>query len=130
LRAGAVLARRHDMMKPLLVVALVCGPALADPPPATVNLELAVHAVASKDARRYQIALVDQSCGQAKNKSATVHDEIKACMRVDGAAFRLELDWLTRDGDRELQSHAVALAKRGEVISLDNDRVRLDVAVQ
>jgi hypothetical protein len=131
LRSGARLAEHGGMRHLLsssLVVALLCGPAVADPAQPTVRLKVSV--TSGKDVRHYEMALVEHTCSEVRNSVAATHDEIKTCMHGDTGAYRFDLEWKLSEGDRSLATKAVAIAKRGDTIELTNTVAKLAITVQ
>ena len=64
------------------------------------------------------------------NAAGTLHDEVHACLRVDGTALRLELDWALHDRDRSITNKSTIVVKRGETFELAHAGAKLAVAVQ
>ncbi len=118
-----------------LVSALLCAPALADPPqpqPAptvaisNVNLRFVIND--GTGVRRLGLILTDRSCGSIQNKSSSNEDEIKACSYFEGAdAVRVEVDWRTVSGSNEVRDKSVLVMHRGQTQQLDGGRAKLDV---
>ncbi len=110
-------------------VAMLCGPALADPPPQpTLQLKLAV--TSDTGTRRYDLKLVEKSCGKVDNSTATTRDEIHACIASDPAGLRLEIEWSLRDRDRALDNKSTLIAKRGDSFELVHAGAKLAVTLQ
>lgn len=123
------------MVKTLLststVVFLLCGPALADPAPRVpAGIDLGLVVVSGNQTRHYALALVDDDCGSISRKElGKSEDSIRVCAH-DGAQLRLDIDWLTRDGDREVHAKSTVVAKRGASFDLDGNGAKLSVRVQ
>jgi hypothetical protein len=115
------------MMKSLLVVALLAAPAFAD----QKTMQLGFTLSAGNETRHYAMKLVSDACGGIEARAPGERDEIRVCARADGNNdVRLELDWTTRHGDRELKNRSTVLAVRGQSFELDGGAAKLTVAVQ
>ena len=110
----------------LVVLTMLCGPALADP--ATAQLKIAV--TSNNTVRSYDLALVEHTCGEVRHEQGTSRDEIKTCMKPDGAKLRLEVEWYLREGDRMLHTSATMLTDHNGKLELHNDDAKLVVNVQ
>jgi hypothetical protein len=117
-------------MKPLLcstLLALLCGPALAD----SKTLDLGFTLGAGNDARHYAMKLVSDACGSIAAKAPDTQDDIHVCAHPDGPSdFKLEVDWSTRRGDHELHNRSTAIASRGHSFDLDGGTAKLTVSLQ
>jgi len=107
---------------------MFAGPAIAGAPsaPATtldINLKL-------DNGRHYAMKLVDDHCGRVTSKAAAVEDNIKVCAHDDGSHVRLDVDWLTRDGDQEIQNASVAVVAHGASFELDGGSTKLTVSLK
>ena len=111
-----------------LFLFLLCGPALADPAPSTFDIGFSL--TSGRELRHYAIKLVDHDCGGIEAKSPSTTDDIKVCAHVDGAQIRLQIDWLTREGERELRNKSAVLATRKSSFELDGGGAKLTVSVQ
>ncbi len=115
------------MLKPLLVIALLCSPALADDKTTKLGFTL----TAGKDQRHYALSLVSDSCGQVKSHTPEASDEIKVCLRPDGNTdLRLEISWMTKHDDHDLENRSTVIAQRGHSFELDGGGAKLSVSVQ
>jgi hypothetical protein len=107
---------------------MFAGPAIAGAPsaPATtldINLKL-------DNGRHYAMKLVDDHCGRVTSKAAAVEDNIKVCAHDDGSHVRLDVDWLTRDGNQEIQNASVAVVAHGASFELDGGSTKLTVSLK
>lgn len=110
-----------------ILLALLCGPALAD----SKTLQLGFTLKNGKDTRNYAIKVVADECASISSKAPEQQDEIRVCAHPDGATeIRLQLDWMTRQGDRELRNKSVVIATRGQKFDLDGGAAVLAVTIQ
>jgi hypothetical protein len=135
LPAGASLADVPRMTKILATAfaLFVCGPALADAPPASAAsdpLQLDLKLDVGKDSRHYSLKLVDNECGNASSKAGQVEDNIKICARADGTKVQLHVNWWTREGDHEMRNDSTTVVARGTSFVLVGDSAMLRVALQ
>ncbi len=115
------------MLKSLLVVTLLSAPALAD----TKSMHLGFTLGAGKDSRHYKLELVTDACGGIEAKAPDEHDKINVCAKADGNSdVRLEIDWQTTHGDRELRNRSTVVAARGQSFELDGGAAKLTVTLQ
>ena len=106
---------------------LLCGPALADPPPATFKVGVTV--AWGKEVRRYAVHLVDHQCGiRAKPEPATL-DEIKLCVESEDGGALVRVDWLSRQGPRELSNDSKVIVARGGSVELEGGAAKLTVSL-
>ena len=110
-----------------LLVAVLCGPALAD----NKTLQLGFTLTAGKDTRHYAMKLVADACGTIESKAPEQQDHINVCMKADSTSeFRLEVDWTTRHDNSELHNRSTVVAARGSSFDLDGGAAKLAVALQ
>src|SRR5258708_36311688 len=104
---GPALARctRMKLASSFVLVTMLCGPALAD----TASAQLKLSVTSNKNVRNYDMALVEQTCGEVKHEEAKLRDEIKTCMKVHDAQMRLAVEWNLRAGDRVLPATITTL---------------------
>ena len=102
-------------------------PTVASADPAT--LQIGVDVTSGTDVRHYQIKLLDDHCGRASQKSRVAEDELKVCAHVDGASVRLDIEWKTRQGDRETHVETSAMLAHGAHVDLDINTAKLVVAL-
>lgn len=132
--ARALLMQRC-MLKTLVstsaLLFLLCGPALADPTRGpTTAFDLGFVVSTGAQARYYAIKLVDDTCGSVMHKdSGKTEDTIDVCVRA-GSQVKLEIDWSTRDGQRELRNRSTVIAKRGASFDLQGGGAKLGVTVK
>lgn len=107
------LLKRSAMMKPIvassLLLALLCGPALADPTSTTTY----VIELTTKTAR-HTIFVADRACGELQIKTPKSESYFRVCAHAhDPKTVRLELDRRTRDNHDEARASAVVVAASG-----------------
>src|SRR5262245_33017139 len=110
-----------------VLVLFLCAPALADAPSPTLQIGLTI--AGGKDSRHYSLKLADHACGDVMSKAPQRADDIHACLKSEAAELRLELDWTTREGDRELRNRSTVVAARGQSFDLDCGGAKLTVTV-
>ena len=111
------------MMKPLVLVAMLCAPALADTPkvtplpspPTTVQpLQVRLTVKTGADTRTHEVAVFDQGCNRVQDKSSTYEDDINLCTRPAPQGVLIEVSWQTRSGPNEYRtSSATVLPRKG-----------------
>jgi hypothetical protein len=99
------------MLKQFVIVAMLTAPALADPPPQSIKLE--VQLKTKLGARTNTMALTDNSCGKVEEKAPDHVDEIKACARAEGTNVRIDLDWSTHGDKTEYRSQSTIVLAHG-----------------
>lgn len=115
------------MLKPMLIVAMLAAPALADS--GTVNVTCTLSQ--GKDSRHYVIKVIPGACGDARAKTPQLEDEIRVCVDRDGANdVRLDIDWKTQTDHHELRNHSVVKAQLGQTIDVDTNGTKLAIALQ
>ncbi len=113
------------MLKPLVIVAMLTAPALADPPPQAFRLEVQLN---TKGATRTNtMALTENSCSRVEEKAPDHVDEIKACAHSEGANVRIELDWSTHSDKSEYRSQSTIVLAHGGTAEVGNPDTRLVV---
>ena len=127
LRRGAAIARRFPMLKPLVILTMLTGPALADPPAPSIRVELQLRVGA--DTRSHIMAVTDNSCGRVEDKAPDHTDEIKACAHAQGADIVLQLDWTTRGDKTEYKNQSSIVVAHGGSVELGKPGTRLLVRV-
>ena len=113
------------MLKPLVILAMLTAPALADPPPLSIKLE--VQLKTKLGARTNTMALTDNSCGKVEEKAPDHIDEIKACAHAEGTNVRIELDWSTHADKTEYRSQSTIVLAHGGTAEVGNPDTRLVV---
>jgi hypothetical protein len=104
------------MLKPLVIVAMLTAPALADPVPGSIRVEMQVKV--GSDIRSHVMNVTDGTCGRVEDKAPEHTDEIKACAHLDGTNIKLELDWMTRAGNTEYTNRSTMVLAKGGGIEL------------
>ena len=115
------------MLKPLVIVAMLTSPALADPAPPSIRVELQLRVGA--DIRSHVVTITDKSCSRIEDKAPDHSDEVKACAHADGANIVLELDWSTRGANTEYRSSSSLVVARGGGVELGKPGTHLLVRV-
>jgi len=115
------------MLKPLVIVAMLTAPALADPVPGSIRVEMQVKV--GSDIRNHVMNVTDGTCGRVEDKAPEHTDEIKACAHLDGTNIRLELDWMTRAGNTEYTNRSSMVLAKGGGIELGKPGAHLLVRV-
>ena len=115
------------MLKPLVILAMLTAPALADPTPQPIRIELQIRI--GKDVRNNVMSVVDNSCGRVEDKAPDHTDEIKACAHVEGANVRLELEWLTRGDKTEYRNQSSVVVAHGAGVEIGKPDAHLLVRV-
>ena len=111
------------MLKPIVAVALLASPVLADTTKATTTLDLEV--AGGNSTRHYTLGVVEDACSSLHSKLPNLQEEIKACMHAAGNELRIELDWRTHQDNREVFASTTLLAQRGKPWSLTVDGMKL-----
>ncbi len=115
------------MTKALLLVAILCGPALADSKTTSLGFAL----TNGQDARHYAMKLAADACGSVQAKAPQQEDEIKVCLKHEGSVdVRLEIDWMTRRGDQEFRNRSTVVAAAGQSFDLDSGVAKLTVTLK
>ena len=91
------------MLKPLLsssiVLALLCGPALADTKPsapAPSSMKVQVKVSDGAEQRTYELWLTNDGCSTVEERSGDRLDEVKLCARDAANGVRLGASWKLR----------------------------------
>jgi hypothetical protein len=113
------------MLKPLVILAMLTAPALADPSPQSIRLD--VQLKTKLGTRTNTMALTDNSCGKVEEKAPDHIDEIKACARAEGANVRIDLDWSTHGDKTEYRSQSTIVLAHGGTAEVGNPDTRLVV---
>lgn len=121
-----------------LVVAMLCGPALADTAvpagPGAQALDVTMVVATGKQPRRYVIKLVEDSCGEVSSKTVgkfedTLEESIRMCA-TEGAQLKLTIDWKTRDGLREFAFKSTVVTRRGAPVEFEGAGAKLTLTVK
>jgi hypothetical protein len=109
LRVGALLAECAGMLKSLVLVTMLCAPALADPAQdKTYAIDIATGAL------HQTLLVVDHSCGQLQNKFRSHDIFVRVCaVPVDASHVRLEVERRQRDSQAESNATALIVATNG-----------------
>ncbi len=104
-----------------LAVALLCGPALAQPAPAPAQptpykFKLAV--TDGSDNRTFELVLLDDSCGSVQERQGDRVDEIKLCARATPAGARLEAHWKLRSKTVEHEVSYQTVVAKGKTVEV------------
>lgn len=103
------------MIKPVLVLTLLCAPALA----AADSTTTYVIELATKSAR-HTILVADRSCGELQIKSPQRESFLRVCAQAadSGKHVRLDVDRRTRENQDESRQAAVVVAQAGATYDL------------
>jgi len=107
-------------MKPIvsssLLLALLCGPAVADAPKAKVDPKADSTATYLIDftskTSHHTLVVADRSCGEVQVKAPQYESFFRVCARMndDAKSVRLEVDRKLREKDTESRQFAVVVA--------------------
>lgn len=118
------------MLKPpvmLVVLAVLAAPALADPVPGSIRVEMQIKI--GNDTRNHVLNVTDGSCGRVEDKAPDHTDEVKACAHVEGTNIKLELAWHTSGDRTEYRNESSILVARGGGVELGKPGAHLLVRV-
>jgi hypothetical protein len=115
------------MLKPLVIVAMLTAPALADPVPGSIRLEMQVKV--GSEIRNHVMNVTDGTCGRVEDRTPEHTDEIKACTHLDGTNIKVELDWSSRAGNAVYHNESSMVVARGGGIELGKPGAHLLVRV-
>ena len=108
------------MLKPLVITAMLCAPAIADS-----SMQLSLQLRDGANLRNHVIALADGTCSKIEDKTPDHRDEIKACAKVEGANVRLELMWSTDGAKTSYRNESTVVLARGGGITLGKPDAKL-----
>jgi hypothetical protein len=114
------------MKKLATLLLLVSGTALADP----AAYQLGFTITSGKDSRHYELSLVDKTCGKVELHTKDLTDEIKVCTDAVGKNVRVDVEWKTREGDRELAIEPRLLITPGTPATVEGGGDKLTVTVR
>ena len=115
------------MFKPLLILAVLVSPALADDKTTKLGLTL----TSGKDQRHYTLQLAADACGEISSQGPEASDEVKICQKPDGNTdLRLEIEWQTHHDGHYVKNRSTVVAARGKSFELDGGSAKLNVSVQ
>ena len=83
-----------------------------------------------KDSRHYDLSLVDKTCGHADLHARDVSDEIKVCTTTVAKNVLLEIEWKTRENDREVIMTPHVLATAGTPVTVEGGGEKLTISIQ
>lgn len=83
-----------------------------------------------KDSRHYDLSLVDKTCGHAELHARDVSDEIKVCTTTVAKNVLLEVEWKTRENDREVIMSPHVLATAGTPVTIEGGGEKLTISIQ
>jgi hypothetical protein len=109
-----------------MLLFLLTGTALADP--AAYQLGFTIEN--GKDARHYGLSLVDNTCGKVELHTKDLSDEIKVCTTAIAKNVRLDVEWKTREGDREVQISPHLLVTPGTPATVEGGGEKLTVTIR
>lgn len=109
------------MMKPLVVLAMLAAPAVAD---STANYTVSVDI----NKQHYSILLVEHACGDVKVKAPNKESTLRVCAKpIAQGRVTLEIDRRSIDGANEVQTHSVINAVPKSAYNVLDMKVTLDV---
>ena len=126
------------MLKSLLsssiVLALLCGPALADtkpaapPPPSSMRVQVKVTDGAEQ--RTYELWLSNDGCSNVEERSGDRVDEVKLCARDAPNGVRLGATWKLRAKLIEHNASFEAVVAKGKSVEVGREKgARLTLTV-
>jgi hypothetical protein len=97
-----------------VLTTLLCGAALANPPPPAASVRLTITVTSSAGVRSYDLLIGENGCGTVQEKAASYEDEVRVCSVVASNGLRVELEGKTRAGASEYRSKSeMVLARKG-----------------
>lgn len=110
----------------LLLLLLLTGAAYADP--AAYKLGFTIEN--GKDARHYELSLVDKTCGKVELHAKDLTDEINVCANAISKNVRIDVEWKTREGDREMKIEPRLLVTPGTPATVEGGGEKLTLTVR
>jgi hypothetical protein len=114
------------MKKVATLLLLLTGAAYADP----AAYQLGFTISNGKDARHYELSLVDKTCGKVELHAKDLSDEINVCANAVSKNVRIDVDWKTREGDREVKIEPRLLVTPGTPATVEGGGEKLTVTVR
>lgn len=114
------------MMKLATLLVLASTTAFADPAAYRLGFSIA----SGKDTRHYELSLVDKTCGKIALHTKDLGDEIDVCANALGTNVRLDVEWKTREGDREMTIEPRLLVTPGTPATVEGGGEKLTIAVR
>jgi hypothetical protein len=114
------------MKKLATLLLLSSGTAFADP----AAYQLGFTITSGKDARHYELSLVDKTCGKVELRAKDLSDEIRVCANAVSKNVRLDVEWKTREGDREMAIEPRLLVTPGTPATVEGGGEKLTVTVR
>jgi hypothetical protein len=110
LRSGASLAEHAGMLKALVLVTLMCAPALAD---STYAIDVSIKS------QHTSLLVSDNSCGELQSKGPGRDSYVRVCAKpVDASRVRLDIERRSREKDDESHATAVVMAASGSTFDV------------
>jgi hypothetical protein len=114
------------MRKIATLLLLLTGTAFADP--AAYHLGFTIEN--GKDSRHYELSLVDKTCGKVELHAKDLTDEINVCANAISKNVRIDVEWMTREGDREMKIEPRLLVTPGTPATVEGGGEKLTVTVR
>jgi hypothetical protein len=114
------------MKKIATLLLLLTGTAFADP----AAYQLGFSITSGKDTRHYELSLVDKTCGKVELHTRDLTDELKVCTNAAGKNVRVDVEWKTREGDRELSIEPRLLITPGTPATVEGGGDKLTITVR
>jgi hypothetical protein len=105
---------------------LLTGTAVADP----AAYQLGFTITSGKDSRHYELSLLDNTCGKVELHAKGLSDELHVCTSAVAKNVRVDVDWKTREGDRELMIEPRLLVTPGTPATVEGGGEKLTVTVR
>ena len=119
------------MIKSLLVVTLLCGPALAAPRATTKPITATLTIKSGKDVRTHDVMMVVHECGRISDKASDHEDTLKVCAVEDAPqGVQLDVDWVTHSASSEYHNMSTVVIARGGNYEFGTTGMRLAIALQ
>ena len=115
-----------------VVLAMLCGPALAQPAPpaAQPQFTFKISVKNGADTRSYDLVLEADRCGSVLEHNGDRTDEIKLCAFATQQGARLEAQWKLHAGPVEHGENWTAHLARGQKMEVGrNDGIRFTLAM-
>jgi len=109
------------MLKPLVVLAMLTAPALADIAP----MQLRVQLKTAGQTRNHVMSVADGACSRVEDRAPDHIDEIKACAHADGANVRLDVAWSSNGDKTKYTNESTVVLAKGKGFTLGKDDAKL-----
>ena len=125
----------ESLLSSSIIVALLCGPALADtkpaaPPPAASSMRVQVKVTDGAEQRTYELWLTNEGCSTVEERSGDRLDEVKLCARDAANGVRLGASWKLRGKLIEHTATFEAVVAKGKSVEVGREKgARLTLTV-